>query len=132
MATSGRRSSRQQPLHLPLGRHRRLLRDADQRAQFLVRARRARDARLEALLARDQRLPPFRQVLGQPVQRGVDDQRLPGACRVLGVDVQRDLLQEDEQARIERQQVVDLPRSSAMSVSIARCVSRCAATLRLR
>ncbi len=96
------------PFQLPLHGHRRLGRDADERAQLVVRGAEARHARLVALLARHERLPPLRQVFGQGIQRGVHDERLPGGLTVLRVDVERDLLQVDDQPRLEVEQIRDL------------------------
>ena len=50
-------------------------------------APRAGDPRLEALLARDHRLPPLRQFVGHATQRGVHDERLAGGLAILAVHV---------------------------------------------
>ena len=118
------------PFQLTFRRERRLLRDADRGAQLVVRGGDGGHPGVVPLLARDHRLPAFRQIVRDAVHRRIDDQRLSAGVAIFRVHVRRDLLQVPDQQRLKvhdrvrlfaerRDRRLDGPLRVAMSGGVA-------------
>ncbi len=111
----GGRTCRPNPLDLALERDRRLVQHGDGVAELPARLglRRADRRRLgvEALLARDHRLPALEDLVGQAgdgaVERDVAIADVAGELEVLAVDEAGELLEVDDQRRMEGAQLAE-------------------------